>query len=109
MAQYQSFPIEVDAATLALDAHAWLKDRWPDYTPSPADFDSGTIDAHARMTAELAEVAANVPDDIFRRIAVIAGIPTISATPATLTATVTALDTQGYTLEAGSLVGLRAT
>lgn len=109
MAIYQGFPIESDGNALALDAHAYLADRWPTYRPSPADFDSGTIDAHARMIAELRDLAANVPDDIFRRLAVIAGLPTIDAAPATLTATVTAIDNLGYTLPAGTVFGLRAT
>jgi hypothetical protein len=106
---YEPFPLETDAGTLALDAHAYLQARWPDYTPSPANFDSGTIDAHARMIAELMDVAASVPDDIFRRVAELAGMATITATPATLTATVVAIDSLGYTLEAGTVFGLRAT
>jgi hypothetical protein len=107
--RYEGFPLETDASALAIDAHAWLKDRWPDYVPSPADFDSGTIDAHARMIAELRDIAAAVPDDIFRRVAVIAGIDPIAAAPATLTATATAIDTLGYVIPAGTVFGLRAT
>jgi hypothetical protein len=106
---YEGWPIETDSATLALDAHAWLKDRFPDYVPNPAEWDSANIDAHARMIAELRDLAANVPDDIFRRIAVLAGLDQINGAPATLTATVTASDTKGYMLDAGTVFSLAAT
>jgi hypothetical protein len=109
VAVYQTYPVESDGAAIALDAHAFLVDRWPDYVPSPANFDSGTIDAHARMIAELRDVAASVPDDIFVRVGELANVLVTEAAPATVTGTVTAKDTLGYTLEAGTVLGLRAT
>jgi hypothetical protein len=109
MAAYEEFPIETDSGALAEDAHAYLSDRWPGYTPSPANFDSGTIDAHALMSAEVRDVAASVPDGIFRRFGDLAGILPADAVSATLTATATAIDNLGYTLEAGTVFGLRAT
>lgn len=109
MSAYEEYPIETDSGALAEDAHAWLADRWPGYTPDPARFDSATIDAHALMAAEVRDVAANVPDGIFRRFGDLAGVPPLDATAATLTATVTAVDNLGYTLLAGTVLGLRAT
>jgi hypothetical protein len=109
MAVYEEFPIETDSGALAEDSHAYLADRWPGYTPSPANFDSGTIDAHALMSAEVRDVAANVPDGIFRRFGDLAGVLPQDAVSATLTATLTAVDNLGYTLEAGTVFGLRAT
>jgi hypothetical protein len=106
---YEGWPLETDPATLALDAHAYLTSRWPDYRPSPANFDSGTIDAHARMAAEVRDIAANVPDAIFQRYGELAGITVPQATYATVTATITAKDNLGYTLEAGTVLGIRAT
>src|SRR4051794_6645801 len=101
-AQYIGVPIETDPSTPAVGGHDYLTARWPEYRPSPANFDSGTIDAHARMIAELRDLAANVPDDIFKRIAWLAGLPLLTGTPATLTATITAVDELGYTMEAGT-------
>jgi hypothetical protein len=109
VALYEEFPIETDSGALAEDSHAYLSDRWPGYTPSPANFDSGTIDAHALMSAEVRDVAANVPDGIFRRFGDLAGLLPDDAVAATLTATLTAIDNLGYTLDAGTVFGLRAT
>jgi hypothetical protein len=109
MATYDEWPIETEPTVLADDAKAWLASRWPGWVASPANFDAGTIDANALMAAEVRDVAANVPAGIFRRFGDIAGLLPIEAVPATLTATVTATDTLGYTLEAGTVFGLRAT
>jgi hypothetical protein len=106
---YEGWPLETDPATLAIDAHTWLQSRWPDYRPSPANFDSGTIDAHARMDAEVRDIAANVPDAIFMRFGELAGITVPQAAYATVTATITAQDTRGYTMPAGTVLGIRAT
>lgn len=109
MAAYEEFPIETNSADLGNDAKAWLADRWPGWVASPANFDAATIDANALMAAEVRDIAASVPDDIFRRQGAIAGIYPLEAIAATCTATVTATDTLGYTLEAGTVFSLRAT
>jgi hypothetical protein len=109
VAAYEEFPIETNSADLGNDAKAWLADRWPGWVASPANFDAGMIDANALMAAEVRDIAASVPDDIFRRQGAIAGIYPLEAIPATLTATVVATDTLGYTLQAGTVFSLRAT
>jgi hypothetical protein len=106
---YDDWPIETEPSVLADDAKAWLAARWPGWSASPANFDAGTIDANALMAAEVRDVAANVPAGIFRRYGEVAGLLPIDAVAATLTATVTASDTLGYTLDAGTVFGLRAT
>jgi hypothetical protein len=106
---YEEFPIETSSADLGNDAKAWLADRWPGWVASPANFDAATIDANALMAAEVRDIAASVPDDIFRRQGAIAGIYPLEAIAATATATVTAIDTLGYTLQAGTVFSLRAT
>lgn len=106
---YEGWPLETNPADLAIDAHTYLQQRWPDYEPSPANFDSGTIDVHARMAAEVRDIAANVPDAIFQRFGELAGITAQAAAPATVTATVTAQDSLGYVLPAGTVLGVRAT
>src|SRR3982750_3063410 len=109
MAAYEEFPIETNSTDLGNDAKAWLADRWPGWVASPANFDAATIDANALMAAEVRDVAASVPDDIFRRQGAIAGIYPLEAVAAKLTATVVATDTLGYTLDAGTVFSLRAT
>jgi hypothetical protein len=61
------------------------------------------------MDAEVRDIAANVPDAIFQRFGELAGITVPQATYATVTATITAQDTLGYTMEAGTVLGIRAT
>lgn len=108
MATYEGYPIETDPTALAEDAYLWLQERWPTWLPDSANFDAGTIDAHARMLAELRDLAANVPDGIFKRYGPLAGVPVTSEAPAVTSATLTAIDAQGYTLEAGAVFGIRA-
>jgi hypothetical protein len=111
VATYDGFPIETDPTTLAEEAFAWLQGRpgWESWVPSSANFDAGSVEAHARIAAEVRDVAATHPDEIFVRVAALSGIFPTSPSTATVTATVTAIDTQGYTLEAGTVVAVQTT
>lgn len=109
MPAYDGYPIETDPTALAEDAFAWLQARWPSWLPDSANFDAGTIEAHARMLAELRDVAAVVPDGIFRRYGPLAGVPPTAGAFAHVTATLTAINALGYTLQAGTVFGLRPT
>lgn len=110
MAEYEGFPIETDPTTLAEEAFAFLQSQpgWEDWIPNPANFDAGSIEAHARIAAEVRDVAATVPDDAFVRLGELAGIGRIRGAAAAVTATVTAVDALGYTLEEGTVVGVRS-
>lgn len=109
MATYDGYPIETDPTALAEDAFAWLQDHWPGWLPDSANFDAGSIEAHARMLAEVRDVAAAVPDGIFRRYGPLAGVPPTSGAFAHVAATLTAINALGYTLQAGTVFGLRPT
>jgi hypothetical protein len=61
------------------------------------------------MAAEVRDIAANVPDAIFQRFGELAGITVPQAAYATVTATIAAQDTRGYTMTAGTVLGIRAT
>jgi hypothetical protein len=106
---YEGWPLETDPTALAEDATAFLQTLWPEWLPAPGNFDTGSIEAHARMIAELRDVAARMPDEAFLRFGPLAGVPPIEEAFAEVTATWTVLDTQGYTLEAGTVFGLRST
>lgn len=109
MTGYASWPLETDPSALAEDAYAFLQTLWPEWLPAPGNFDSGSVEAHSRMIAELRDIAAVMPDEAFQRYGPLAGVPPIEATFAEVTATWTVADTQGYTLEAGTVFGFRAT
>jgi hypothetical protein len=108
---YQSWPLETEPSALSSEAFAWLRGQpgWEQWAADPANFDAALIFANALMAAEVRDLAANVPDGIFRRFGQLAGVDPIEAVAATVTATVTAIDSLGYTLEAGTVFGLRAT
>jgi hypothetical protein len=108
---YEGFPIETDPTTLAEEAFSWLQSRpgWESWVPSSPNFDAGSIEAHARIAAEVRDIAATRPDELMVRVAALSGIFPTSPSTATVTATVSAIDAQGYTLEAGTVVGVQTT
>jgi Baseplate J-like protein len=108
---YTPFPIETDPTALFEEAAAWLQGRpgWEDWVPRSANFDAGTLEAHARIAAEVRDIASTHPDEIFERLGQLSGIRRTLAASASVSATVAALDTQGYTLPAGTVVAIRAT
>lgn len=109
MAEYVSAPIETDEAALAEDALAELQDRVPGWEPHPAHPETLVIEATARMAAEVRDVASDVPDTIFRHFgASLAGLPPEDGAPATVGSTWTAIDAAGYTIDEGTVVGVRA-
>lgn len=105
---YLGWPVETDPSALAEDAYSFLQTLWPTWLPSTGNFDAGSIEAHARMIAELRDVAARMPDEAFRKLGPLSGIPPIDEAFAEVFATWTTLDMQGYTLEAGTVFGLRS-
>lgn len=108
---YEGFPIETDPTALAEEAFAWLQSRpgWETWVPRSANFDAGGIEGHARIAAEVRDVAATHADEIFVRLGELSGIPRRLPAAARVAATLTAVDTQGYTLPAGAVFGIRAT
>lgn len=107
MPEYDDYPIETDPNALAEDAMAWLAEHLPGWQPAPGNFASWLIEALARIVAELRIVAANVPPEIFRELGRLSGVPPVDESYAGVTVSVTAIDVQGYTLEAGTTFGFR--
>jgi hypothetical protein len=108
MPEYLTFDIETDPDLLAQDAFAYLADRIPGWVPGDGNLDTWIIEACARMAAEVRDVAANVPTAIFRFFGQsVVGIPARDATPATADSTWQMRDASGWTIPAGTLVGLR--
>jgi hypothetical protein len=67
------------------------------------------VEANAQLAGELMDVASAVPTSIFRYYGeTILGLPPNEAQSATGTTTWTANDAAGYTIEAGTLVGIAA-
>lgn len=84
--------IETDQATIAQDAYDLVSARVPGWQPSPAALDTALIEASSRLSAELAQVASDVPDLIFAAFGEsILGFPRITALAAVTTAQFTLL------------------
>lgn len=108
MARYINFPIEVNPSVLLKRAFDYLAAVIPGWTPAEGNLDVWVLEATSTETAELASVASRVPDTLFRYFGKsIAGLPTVDATAATVNTTWTMRDATGYTVPAGTQVGMR--
>jgi hypothetical protein len=106
---FQNYPFEGDPDAIAEDAYAYLQTLIPGWVPHEGAFATRLIAAGARMAAELVVVAQDTPPGIFRRFgAKLAGLPPNQDAQATVASTWTVTDTLGYTVAAGTVVGLRA-
>jgi hypothetical protein len=103
MPNFVDLGITTDARTLADNAIGALEDAIPGYVPKPGNLEVIQADALAPMAAEQAIVASQVPPAVFRAFGTqLVGIAFESGASATAALTVTAVDTVGYTLDAGT-------
>lgn len=110
MTNYIELPIETDAGALTQDAFDYLQTRIPGWLPSEGNLDVWLLEATAQIASEVRDVASAVPISIFKYFGQsLLGVPIIAAAPAQLLSTWTMRDTAGYTIPAGTLVGVRAT
>lgn len=103
---YINIPITVNPEALIEDAYAAMAEAFPGWEPSPGQPEVWLIRAITyRLTMPLAEMAADVPGEIFGAFGrAIVNVPPIEANPATGNATVLMTDNAGYTLPAGTQV-----
>lgn len=93
-------------ATLAFD---YMQEKFPGWSPAAANLDTVMVEALALIAAEVRDVASRVPRTIFRTYgASIMNILPLDAVAATGQTTWTMVDDAGYTIDAGTLIGLRA-
>jgi hypothetical protein len=109
MAEYVNPPLETDPTAIGDEQVAEVQARIPDWEASTADLATILIYASAVMHADTREVMSAVFSSIFRWYgAQLAGIPPIDDASASVASTWAAIDAQGYTIEAGTTVGIRA-
>ncbi len=101
--------IETDPEALEQIAIEYLQDALPGWEPAEGDLMTWLIAAHARMVAEERDIAADVPlEQILRPLGEeVHRIPPRVSSPATVRATVSLVDGQGYTVPAGAEVFVR--
>jgi len=104
---YISVPLETDPNILAQLMYDYLQSQIPGWVPNEGNLETIIIDANARQAAELRDVASRVPRTIFRYFGKLVGVLSIEATKGTATTTWTMVDSAGYTISAGTQVGIR--
>lgn len=105
---YVPFPIQTDPDRLLEDAYGYLEFYVPGWTPAVGNLDVWMLEAMARMVAEARDVAADVPDTIFRRLGNdLYALPPNEATSARATATFTLKENlTGFLIPAGLTIAV---
>jgi uncharacterized phage protein gp47/JayE len=103
-------PLTTEPDDLASEAFDYLTERVPGWLPAEGNLETWLVEAMSNQAAELADVASAVPAAIFGYFgATVLGLPPFASAPATAQTTWTMVDGQGYTIPAGTLMGVRAT
>ena len=102
---YVDLPITFDQESLQDDAVAYLQDKVPGLALDPAHPETWIIEAVGRMAAEAAFVASQVPAATVRALGEsLYGISRGDGSPAVASTIWTAVDTDGHTIPAGTVV-----
>ncbi len=110
MTDYLVAPIEVDQQDVLQLAYDYIQTIFPNWVPSDGNLDVALLEAISTDAASLRELAADVPDTIFRYFgATIVQVEPIDASPATSTVQFTVQDNAGYTIPGGTQVSIPAT
>ena len=108
MAEPITVAVETDPAALAEIAFDYMESAIPGWSRSRGDPDAKVIEACAQLIAEGSGPASDVSLAILRYLGQwVDGLPPIDATPAQTTATVTALDDEGYEIPDGTRFEIR--
>jgi hypothetical protein len=107
--QYIDVPITTNPEALADAAFSFLQGQVSGWSPNAGNLEVILIESLARMVADARDVASAVPRSIFRYYGnSLIGVPPISDVKASVNSTWTLIDNKGYTIPAGTQVGLRA-
>jgi len=104
---YISYPLDTDPVDILNDMITAIQAAFPGWLPNQGNLDTWLLQVNATQAADLRDLASNVPDMIFRYFGQsMMGIPPIDATYATVTATWVMVDNAGYTIPAGTTIGI---
>jgi uncharacterized phage protein gp47/JayE len=104
---YIDVTIETEPVDLAADAFGYIEAQVPGWLPSPGNLEAWLIESLAQIAGELRVLVGLVPEDIFKFYGgTIMGIPPYAAQAATATTVWTAIDAAGYTITAGTVIGI---
>ncbi|MCA1781990.1 MAG: baseplate J/gp47 family protein [Dermatophilaceae bacterium] len=108
MSGYIDFPLVTDENELAVEALEFLTESIPGWVPREGHLEVWMIEVWARMLSENRIVAAQVPREIFRYFGQsLLGLMSNEAAAATALTQWTMIDSAGYTIPLGTVVGYR--
>jgi hypothetical protein len=105
MPVYIPVPVDTEPVDLAAEAFDYIEQQIDGWSPSPGNLEAWLIEALAQIAGELRTLVALVPDSIFGYFGEsIVGLPPFPAVQATASTTWTAVDSVGYTIDAGTVI-----
>jgi len=108
MTTFTNIDVRTSPEDAAQQIYLAIQQRWPDWEPSDANLEVWLADAFARLASETAILASSTTNAIFRSFGLkILGVPPIYASPARGALTIRFLDTEGYTIPAGTEFSLQ--
>lgn len=108
ISRYISFPIVTNARDRMAGAWAYLQSKFPGWTPSEGQLDTAIIEAVMGEIGDLIQLAASVPDGIFRAFgAQLFNLQPLDASSASTTSTWFLTDNAGHTIAAGTQVSIK--
>lgn len=102
---YIQLPVTTDPNTLIQQAIAAIQAELPGWVPTEGAIEMILLEQFGAMAAAAANVASTMPIAAFEFFGQLVGINPISGSPASALSTWTMIDTQGYTVPAGTVVG----
>ncbi len=107
MPKFEELLIENDPQTILESMHADIRARFEDWDPTRAGLAKWIMETGARTHSTTREQFASVAKAVFKKFGeTIAEVPPTLPAPATATSTWTLIDTEGHTIEAGTLVSV---
>lgn len=109
MPDYIDIPVETDPDVLAGFVFDDLQAEFPGWTPAAGNLEVILSEAYARVAAEIRDLASRVPTSVFRYFgARLMNILPKDAAAASVSTSWIVRDLQGYTIPAGTAIGVPA-
>lgn len=110
MTSFVDISLENTPDVLVQQIYDKIQTRFPGWQPSESNLETWMIAAFVEAVNDTRDLAADVPDEIFKQWgSVVMGLPPIAAAASSANATFTAIDNAGYTISAGMQVGVAKT
>lgn len=93
---------DTDPASVEDQIYESIQSRWPEWEPADGNLEVWLAKSFALAISDAYDLAAETADEIFATYGGMVGVERFAAAPAVGEVTWTAIDNQGYTIEAGT-------